>query len=113
MIEKTVIDYLNSALTVPVYAEVPETNTGVFVVVEKVGSSRTNYTDTATIAVQSYADTLAEAAALNLTAKNAMLEIINLDTVAAVRLNSDYNFTDTATKRYRYQALFVITYYEE
>jgi hypothetical protein len=112
MIEKIVIDYLESALSVPVYAEVPEANTGAFVVVEKVGSSRTNYLDAATIAVQSYGDTLVDAAKLNQTAKGLMLEIVNLEQVSAVRLNSDYNFTDTETKRYRYQALFVITYYE-
>ena len=28
-------------------------------------------------------------------------------------LNSDYNFTDTETKEYRYQAVFDINYYQE
>lgn len=112
MIESTVINYLESKLSVPVVGEVPEKNTGKFVVVEKVGSSRTNYLGTATIAVQSYADTLVESAALNALAKSYMLDITDVESITAVRLNSDYNFTDTATKRYRYQALFVITYYE-
>ena len=112
MIEKIVIDYLESALSVPVYAEVPEGGADSFVVVEKVGSSRANYLDSATIAVQSYGDSLVNAAELNQIVKGLMLDIISLDQVSAVRLNSDYNFTDTTTKRYRYQALFVITYYE-
>lgn len=113
MIEKVVIDYLESAISVPVYAEVPEGGSDSFVVVEKVGSSRANYLDSTTIAVQSYGDSLANAAKLNKTVKGLMLDVISLDQVSAVRLNSDYNFTDTATKRYRYQALFVITYYDE
>ena len=31
--------------------------------------------------------------------------------VASCRLNSDYNFTDTTKKQYRYQAVFDIVYY--
>ena len=32
--------------------------------------------------------------------------------ISAVRFDSDYNFTDTDTKHYRYQAVFEITHYE-
>ena len=28
-------------------------------------------------------------------------------------LNSDYNFTDVTTKKYRYQAVYDLKYYEE
>ena len=77
MIEKIVIDYLESALDVPVRAEVPDPNTGSLVVIEKVGASRTNYLDAATIAVQSYGNTLVEAAELNQAVKKLMLEIVN------------------------------------
>ena len=38
---------------------------------------------------------------------------IALRELSGVRLNTDYNFTDTATKQYRYQAVFVIYWYEE
>lgn len=31
--------------------------------------------------------------------------------IGSVRLNSDYNFTDIEMKRYRYQAVFDIYYY--
>ena len=36
-----------------------------------------------------------------------------LDAVSASRLNSDYNFTDTTTKRYRYQAVYDLVYFNE
>ena len=31
--------------------------------------------------------------------------------IAKVDLNTDYNFTDTTTKQYRYQAVFDIVHY--
>ena len=33
--------------------------------------------------------------------------------ISRVQLNSDYNFTDTAQKRYRYQAVYDLTFYDE
>lgn len=110
MIETLVIDYLSETLkNVSIYAEVPANAPTEFVVVEKTGSSRENYVESATFAIQSYSDSLANAAALNDLVKAAMYEIITEDEFSAVRLNSDYNFTDTASKRYRYQAVFVLT----
>ena len=38
-------------------------------------------------------------------------ELIELGIIASVRLNSDYNYTDTTTKQYRYQAVFDIVHY--
>lgn len=112
MIESRLIKYLAEALDIPTYAEAPEDATGEYLVVEKTGSSRTNYLDEATIAVQSYADSLADAAWLNQRVKSAMLNAWILDDISSVRLNSDYNFTDTATRNYRYQGVYVVTYYE-
>ena len=37
--------------------------------------------------------------------------LAELDSVGACRLVRDYNFTDTESRRYRYQAVFEITYY--
>ncbi len=42
----------------------------------------------------------------NETVKLAMDSLDELAEVCRVQLNSDYNFTDTASKRYRYQAVF-------
>lgn len=110
MIEKILYDFLTNNLSVPVYIEKRETS-GRFVVIEKTGSTNEDHIDTATFAVQSYGDSMYEAAALNESVKDAMQDILALDTIAAVDLNSDYNFTDTTTKKYRYQAVYNLTYY--
>ena len=112
MIETTVLDYLRDRLGVPVTMEVPEGASGTFVVLEKTGSSRQNYIRRATLAVQSYAPTLLLAAQLDDRVIEAMLALPKLDRVATCRLERDYNFTDTETKKYRYQAVFAVTYYE-
>ena len=113
MIEKTVLNYLKSALSVPVRMEIPAKNIPKrFVVLEKTGSSKVNRLPTATIAAQSYAESLLEAAELNEKVKAAFENMIQLDTISSIKLNSDYNFTDTQVKQYRYQCVYVITYLE-
>ena len=42
-----------------------------------------------------------------------MRDTVILDDVISCKLNSDYNYTDEETKRYRYQAVFDIRYYEK
>lgn len=110
MIELIVLNHLTEALDVPVSMEVPEKPTERFVVVEKVGSGMSDHINTAMLAIQSYAQTLYEAALLNEQVKQAMEAIISLDAISRCALNSDYNYTDTASKRYRYQAVFDLTY---
>ena len=109
MIEKTVLDFLQSALAVPVCMEVSQANE--FVLIEKTGSSNENRIFTATLAVQSYSTSLYKASRLNEDVKNAMQELDELDCICSCKLNSDYNYTDTTTKRYRYQAVFDIAFY--
>ena len=111
MIEKTILDYLNSQLTVPVYMERPENDTGEYVVIEKTSSERTNYLNRATIACQSFGNTLFRAAEITEAVKGAMDEVISLPEISRSALNSDYNYTDTSKKRYRYQAVYDITHY--
>lgn len=112
MIEKIILDYLNSALSVPAYMEVPRKAPESYVLIEKTGSSEINRIKEATLVVQSIAPTLYEAAALNETMKAAMDGSVSLAGIARARCNSDYNFTDTTTKSYRYQAVYDITYYD-
>lgn len=115
MIEKIVLDYLTSALSVPVYMQEPvnrrpdEANT--FVVIEKTGSGKENRISSATIAIQSYAPTLYEAAQLNEQVKEAMEDIIELGEITKAKLNSDYAFIKVSTKQPRYQAVFDLTHY--
>ena len=111
MIEETVLDYLTAILDVPVYMERPEKDEGEFVVIEKTSSGRTDHISRATFALQSFGNTLYRAAEINETVKAAMDDLIALPDVCRSALNSDYNFTDTAKKRYRYQAVYDITHY--
>ena len=113
MIEQIVREHIEKAIDVPVYMEVPAKMPGTFITLEKTGSGRTNHIDAATFAVQSWAESLQAAAELNQQAKKAMDSLIEEAEIARSRLNSDYNFTDTSTKKYRYQAVYDLTYYEE
>lgn len=110
MIETVVIAFLGTKLDVPVYAEVPEEEEAEFIVVQKTGGSEENYISTATLAVQSYSATLFGAASLNEKVKAAMRALRAENSVSAVRLNSDYVFNNTQSKRYRYQAVFDVIY---
>lgn len=111
MIEKVVLDYLSEKLQVPVYMEEPEEKQESFVVIEKTGSGKRNGIFSATLAVRSYAASMLEAAELNEQVKEKMEEITELDDVSSGKLNSDYNYTDTRTKRYRYQAVYDLIHY--
>lgn len=112
MIEKIVLDYLNKELEVPAYMEEPEDlQAEQYVLIEKTGSSQANHLYTATLAIQSYADTLCKAAQLNEQVKTAMDGITREKEVTRSELNSDYNYTDTARKQYRYQAVYDLTHY--
>lgn len=110
MIEKVILEYLKRELAVPVHMEEPEKPEKSYVLLEKTGSGRKDYVYGATIAVQSYAPSLYEAAILNESVKEAMLACTE-DTVCSCNLNSDYNFTDPETHRYRYQAVFDLVHY--
>ena len=110
MIEKTVLAYLSETLAVPVYMEIPADPPQTFVVLEKTGSSRTNRVTSATFAAQSYAPSMLQAAELNELVKTAFDGMIALPEIGGVSLNSDYNFTDSRTKKYRYQCVYVVTY---
>lgn len=110
-IEAFVIDYLGGALSVPVSGDVPHSMPSSFVTVEKTGSQRTNKIDTATLAIQSWAETRAAAAELNETVKQAMENIVEENEISRSDLDSDYNYTDEDTKRFRYQAVFDLVYF--
>jgi hypothetical protein len=111
MIEKIMIDYLTDALSVPVYLERPVEPPDEYVIIQKTGSSKVNQICSATLAFQSYAKSLYNAAVLNETVKTAVEASVTLPEISRARLNSDYNFTNTASKQYRYQAVFDITHY--
>ena len=79
----------------------------------RLGNTPDNHINHARIAVQSYAPSLVEAMALNRAAYEAMKSLPELSAVTSAGLVSDYNFTDTATGRYRWQAVYEISYYDD
>lgn len=110
MIAKDLLDYLGEALSVGVYMESPGELTN-YVLLDQTGSSRNDHIVTTTIAVQSYAPSLYEAMVLNESVKSAMEGFAQLANVTRVELDTDYNFTNTTTKQYRWQAVYNITHY--
>lgn len=110
MIAKTLLDYLDYNLSVPVVMEAPEQTTD-YVLIDQTGSRRTNHIITTTFAIQSFGDSLYNAMLLNEEVKNAMVGFAELDDITRVELETDYNYTDTTTKQYRWQAVYQITHY--
>ena len=111
MIEVTILTYLKQHLSVPVFLQEPTTKPDSYVLFEKTGSGKLNHITNSTFAFQSYGKSLYEAAQLNNTLKEVVESLLTLAEISSVNLNSDYNFTDTETKRYRYQAVFDIVYF--
>lgn len=108
MIEKTVLDYLSGNLDYPVYMEHPVEKPDRYVVIERTGSTTSNLVEHAVLAIQSCAESLYYAAALNESVKEAMEHITDDTEVMAAKLNTDYNYTNTAKKQYRYQAVYQV-----
>ena len=113
IIEQTIIDYLSAVLQPPVSGEVPADPPETFITVEKLGGGQRNFIATASVAIQSYGPSEADAAALNDRVKAAMANLIQLDDVSSCSLDSDYNFTDTTRKQNRYRAVFNVVYFAE
>lgn len=111
MIELVILNYLNEHLSVPSFLEHQKSEPKRFVIFEKTSSSKANYLPSSTFAFQSYTESMYEAAKLNEEVKQVVEEMIELDEISGINLNSDYNYTDIETKRYRYQAVFDINHY--
>lgn len=111
MIEETVLDYLSEKIPVMVRMEEEPDMPNEYILVEKTGGGETNHIRRATIAVQSYAGSLYRAMQINEEVKEAMDDIVILDEISRCTLNSDYDYTDTTRKKYRYQAVFDIVHY--
>lgn len=110
MIITKLISYLTESLGVYVGMEAPEQITN-YVRIDQTGSSRQNHIITTNIAIQSYGQSLYDAMVLNERVKNAMAEFISDPQITRVQLDTDYNFSNTATKQHRWQAVFSITHY--
>lgn len=111
MIELTLKKFLDTKVEIPVVLEHQPNLPKRYILIEKTSSKRDNLLNSSVIAIQSYAESLYEAAILNEKIKEIIDQLVYVDEVSGVRLNSDYNFTDTETKQYRYQAVFDIKHY--
>lgn len=111
MIELITKGFLDDNLSVPVFTEKPSNGPEKYVLIDKTGSSKSNHLPSATMAFQSYAESKYQAAFLNEQLKTAVENMILLDEIRGLSLNSDYYFPDTTTKQYRYQAVYDIRYY--
>ena len=111
MIEEIIRNYLLPLLAVPVYVDIPAEPPASYVSIERTGGGEVEHIREATIALQSYGTRKSAAATLHETVMSAMNGLITLDRISACDLNAEYDFTDTETKRYRYQAVYNIVYY--
>ena len=115
MIETTINRFLESKLSVPVLLEKPENQAPQYVIIEHTGGTQKNTIPSTVFTIQSYELSLQKAAELNEEVKRWMLDgmdgLVTLNEIVSVELNSDYNYTDTTTKEYRYQGVYNITHY--
>lgn len=110
-IEYKLLKYLNDNLNgIQAYMEEPNEPESEYVLIEKTGSSKENFINSATFAIQSYSTSMQGAIDLNEDVKAVMDHFWEHSAVYSCKLNSDYNFTDTETQRYRYQAVYNITF---
>lgn len=110
IIELEIYKYMKE-LGFPVYMEVPKERPAEFITIEKTGGQYLgNGIYSGTLAVQTWDKTRYTAAELSSRVCEALNEApFNVDGVMTAS-GSDYDFTDTTTKRYRYQALYTFKY---
>lgn len=113
MIEDILINFLNYHMSAPAYTDKPKKDIPEeYFVLEKTGGDLSDHIGESTIALQAYAPSRYKAAKLIEDANAAILyKLIELDDISGVELNGTGSFTDTTTKGYRYQSVFVITHY--
>lgn len=115
MIEVTILNYLLArnieGIEKNVFCAVPEKPPKEYVLIEKTGSGLTDCINQAMVAIKSISSKgIIEAMQINEKVKAVMLEMADSEKIYSCDLNSDYNYTDTTTKEYRYQAVFDIFY---
>lgn len=113
LLEEKLYDYLSGALTVPVYAELPANRPDRYVVFEKTAMSETEHIRTATVAIRSVGQTMLDSIQIDHEVIDAMDNFTDVKNISKVQLNADANWTNTSTKEYRQQAVFLITFMED
>lgn len=119
---ESIINYLIS-MNLPgirerVYAETPvdkpDDEPDEYLIVEQTGSGDENHIENKMVVVQTISrdrnNGLSKVMAINENVIAAMKKMPEYADVFRCHLNTDYNFTDTSSKKYRWQAVFDITY---
>ena len=113
MIALVVKEHLERNLSAPVYFEFPQNPPDDFIVLKVENNPRENLLDSALIVASSYGKTQLAAASLNHAVKPILDSLVEMPSISASRRGGDYPAFDSANKKYRYQAVQNITYYEE
>ena len=111
MIEAELLEYLNERASVPWYAMRPKTPPTRYGLLEKIGARGSRKLTTSTIAFQSYAPTLLEAAEISEELRGLVESSVELSAITRAELSNEYNFTSTVDKQPRYQAVYEIVHY--
>lgn len=110
-IEEFIILYLSGRMSVQVSGDVPSPVPASFVTVEQTGSRALNRIRSATVAVQSWAESRDAAAQLNVLVEAAMEAMTSEPEISRCALDTSYNYPDMARKKPRYQAVFEVVHY--
>lgn len=111
LIEKIVLDYLTSALSVPAYVEQPKSGSK-YVVFRVIDRGKTNHVEAVTIEFYSYGASKLEAATVDQELRGVMENILSLPEISSVRFGGGNDAKDEELKRYRYRSYFNITIME-
>lgn len=111
MIELELKNYLEEKTKLDVFMMLPINKPKEFISIERIGGDYENMLKSSTFAIQSWGESLFNVATLNEEIKNHLFEFTENEKVSKVKINSDYNFTDTTTKKYRYQIVAEIWHY--
>lgn len=112
MIEVKIRNYLIEKLhTNNVFLETPKTGDD-YIVFTIVDRSRENLIDAVTVRFYSYSTSKPNAALLDESVRNAILEIPEYQDITSARLSGGGDAFDTLLKKYRYACYFNLTYME-
>lgn len=112
MIETTILDYLEEKTGIPSYVEVPDNEPEKYIILDFQETGVEDFLYSGSAIIQCYGNTLNDAFDVNTEVKKAMSELIVIDQVTSCNLDSAYNSTDVTKKRYRYQRVYDLTYYD-
>jgi len=113
MIEVYLRDYFSDKLDVPVCLEKPDGLVQPFVVIDVTGVRKINEgVYIATAALQSYSHSKYEAEQLNRVVMRAADELVERMEIGSASLDTYTPFNDLTRKMYRYQAVYIIVFYD-